>query len=244
MRSFKCLNVLHLYSTFTFYLKEAICLSDYITREQELQAQETSEFSSLFDNVEDQRDLARFFELSSYNNFQDYTEADKQEIIKTRLILRSYLPLSFDKLDLGTIKIMTSSILHLDDKRIFEDYTYILYPTLKAIEAVMLQIISGLHITTERRFKIGWLFYDRYANDPEALSDFALSPSCRYYNAIPESYHEPLEGLYNLLHRYRHYYFHANKNTDGEISYIATRAFAVDLLMDIYAEIERSAAVL
>lgn len=219
-------------------------LSDYISREQELSAQETSEFGSLFDNIKDQKDLARFFELSSYNNFQDCTEADKQKIIDTRLALRNYLPLSFDKLDLGTVKIMTASVLHLDDRRVFEDYTYILFPTLKAIEAIILQIISGLHITTERRFKIGWLFYDRCANDPEALSDFALSPSCRYYNVIPESYHAPLEGLYNLLHRYRHYYFHADKNIDGEISYIATRDFAVDLLMSIYAEIERSAVIL
>ena len=101
---------------------------------------------------------ARITETSDYNNFTDIDEDTLEEFVQTRLRLKEMLPHAFNKLNLGTIKIMSASITLADVEVPFEDYSFVLYPALKATEATMLQILRSLSILIPRNTSLGSLF--------------------------------------------------------------------------------------
>ena len=175
---------------------------------------------------------ARITETSDYNNFTDIDEDTLEEFVQTRLRLKEMLPHAFNKLNLGTIKIMSASITLADVEVPFEDYSFVLYPALKATEATMLQILRSLSILIPRNTSLGSLFCLI-----DSSGDYTVKPGTRYYSLIPSEYREPLSSLYNIMNHFRNQYFHPNRDPEL-VSYISSREYALELLNQIYVVID------
>lgn len=137
---------------------------------------------------------------------KDIYQISINTVMQARNILKESLPNAYDKLDDIILKILSPAIALSRSNLDIEEYSCYVFPALKALEALLLDLLrqKGIFINPPKQ-NLGSIFV-LSANRTQHI----LSPNSQKQvnNTI---YQECLENIYNYLKQQRHTRFHANQ---------------------------------
>ena len=130
----------------------------------------------------------------------------KTTISEARQKLMDRIPNAYNKLDDVILKLLSPSISLSNADIEVEEYSCYVFPALKALEALLLDLLSKKGIAINARSNLSTAFIP----DGGTPGRHVLSPSSK--NLIGDvTYEQCVEDIYNYFKKERHTHFHANQ---------------------------------
>lgn len=161
------------------------------------------------------------------------TTADVNDV---RVKMSKLLPKAYnsDRINKNIWKLFSPSIVLIEDKKEFEDYTCCIFPALRALEGYLLLLLDEKGIIIDKKHNFSTVFELQIPGN-DTSKRILLKKHKKVINE--PIYEQVLEKVYNYFITHRHVYFHANQIAT-DIRMIETKQEAKDMIYEIANLIE------
>ena len=137
---------------------------------------------------------------------KDIYQVSTNSVSQARAILKARIPHAYDKLDDTILKILSPAISLSQSDLNVEEYSCYVFPALKALEALLLDLLrrKGILVSPPKQ-NLGSVFVQNASHTQHILSPASQTQ----VNDV--TYQQCLEDIYNYFKQQRHTRFHANQ---------------------------------
>lgn len=137
---------------------------------------------------------------------KDIYQVSINSVSQARAVLKERIPNAYDKLDDTILKILSPAISLSQSDLNVEEYSCYVFPALKALEALLLDLLQrkGISVNPPRQ-NLGSVFV------PDASHTHHILSPANQTLVNDATYQQCLEDIYNYFKQQRHTRFHANQ---------------------------------